>query len=169
MVLHFFSTLVSQTGRFSGQLKPSQDQSLALSLCCIVFSTSFCWNVPCIITGDHVRVGSYEVAVLACMCLLSPFLLHLSNRYDVSCFFLLVGDLQKGAHSHNGLVATLLHLCSNVTGNCLTWVVSLWRRTFWSVPNYNSFDFFTPSLTTCFIQKICANIVKFKSFLKNFC
>jgi len=28
--------------------------------------------------------------------------------------------------------------------------------------------FFTPSLTTRLIQKICANIVKFKSFLKNF-
>jgi hypothetical protein len=28
--------------------------------------------------------------------------------------------------------------------------------------------FFTPSLTTRLIQKICTNIVKFKSFLKNF-
>jgi hypothetical protein len=30
-------------------------------------------------------------------------------------------------------------------------------------------SFFTPTLTTRLIQKICANIVKFKSFLKNFC
>jgi len=28
--------------------------------------------------------------------------------------------------------------------------------------------FFTPSLTARFIQKICVNIVKFKSFLKSF-
>ena len=34
-----------------------------------------------------------------------------------------------------------------------------------SVPNGSSFDFFTLSLTTDFIQKICVNITKFKSFL----
>ena len=37
-----------------------------------------------------------------------------------------------------------------------------------SIPNCKTFDFFAPSLTTRLIQKICANIVKFKSFLKNF-
>jgi hypothetical protein len=37
------------------------------------------------------------------------------------------------------------------------------------IPNYNLFDFFTSSLTARFIQKVCANIIKFKSFLKNFC
>ena len=37
-----------------------------------------------------------------------------------------------------------------------------------SIPNCKTFDFFAPSLTTRLIQKMCANIVKFKSFLKNF-
>ena len=36
-----------------------------------------------------------------------------------------------------------------------------------SVPNYRSFDFLILSLTTHFIQKIYANIVKFKPFFKN--
>jgi len=34
-----------------------------------------------------------------------------------------------------------------------------------AVPNCSSFDFFTLSLTAHSIQKICANIAKFKSFL----
>ena len=36
-----------------------------------------------------------------------------------------------------------------------------------SILNCKSFDFSTLSLTTQLIQKICTNIVKFKSFLKN--
>jgi hypothetical protein len=44
-------------------------------------------------------------------------------------------------------------------------------RTFLRVPsvlNCKKFDFLTLNLITHFIQKICVNIVKFKSFLKNF-
>jgi hypothetical protein len=39
-----------------------------------------------------------------------------------------------------------------------------------SIPNYNSFDFFlTLSLATRLIQQIYINIIKFRSFLNNFC
>jgi hypothetical protein len=37
-----------------------------------------------------------------------------------------------------------------------------------SFPNYNSFNFFDPKLDRSSYSKIYANIVKFKSFLKNF-
>ena len=40
--------------------------------------------------------------------------------------------------------------------------VTLARQKSWS----SSFDFFYLKLTTSLIQKICANIIKFKSFLK---
>jgi hypothetical protein len=39
--------------------------NLTLSLCSLVYPTSFfCWNGAFIVTGDHVSVGSNEVAVL---------------------------------------------------------------------------------------------------------
>jgi hypothetical protein len=37
------------------------------------------------------------------------------------------------------------------------------------IPNYSSFDFFDPKFDQLSYSKICTKVVKFKSFLKNFC
>jgi len=65
---------------------------------------------------------------------------------------------------------TLIHSIHTfgMNGRSLINSIHAWILATPFIPNYKTFDFFIVSLTTRLIQKICTNIVKFKSFFKNF-
>lgn len=90
--------------------------------CCSLFLMSSC--VPNLSLS---QVTMWELGVMkwrslracACMCVPPPFSLHLSTMYDVSGFFLLVGEwwLVEGVHPHNEPVEAMPPLFVNVMDN----------------------------------------------------